>query len=442
MGGIPAHRLACCDCYAMKTERMQLRAFVLFLFLVVSLSLASASFAAVTTTPTVAGYARDSVSGGYLNNRAGQGQALFDSASKSYGSTGSFNVGGKSMSVPNKIPLVAGAADLAKKGMRLNPYALAGSLALPWLIDQGMEWMEEQKEWQKFQAPEGEYPLGKKWKTDWCGVCGSSSTGCDIESALRDHIACVYPTSTFVGYELISSSPTNRFYKITRKASTGTNYLVDSTLRITNTPAPTGEMVPATDTDWDGLPDPIPTVGGELPTAGYMPKGAPVNAPTYDFAPYSAPTGEPYKKPDGSTVQPMVTVSPNITNITYNTYNQTTHNAAGEPVVDAPPSDENADEVKDPCDSNPDRAGCVDLGTPTDDQVIPRVEVPLTFEPVAIQQDATCPAPMTVSAFGKSIPISYDGACTYASGLKPIVIAVAYLSALLIIFGVPRATNG
>jgi hypothetical protein len=446
MGGLPAHRPACRDCHPMKTERLQLQAFVLFLFLVVVLAFASAASAAVITTPTVAGYARDSVTGGYLNNRAGSGQALFDSASRTYGSTGSFNVGGKSMSVPTKIPIASTAGTVAKNAMRMNPYLLAGSIALPWLLDQGLEYLEGEG-WVK-SVPDPAPIANLYWDVNYSGpatdACNNSNacSWSESQAAVVSDFAAVNPnTNTFTWSDFTVTGAVNATAKMTFKQNANT---YSNTFNFTGTGVKPDDTSPATDGDWDGLPDPTQNgpLADELPRAAYMPEGVPVNAPTYDFAPYSAPTGEPYKKPDGSTVQPMVTVSPNVTNITYNTYNQTTYNAAGEPVVGAPPSDENADEVKDPCDSNPDRAGCADLGTPTDDQVIPRVEVPLTFEPVAIQQDATCPAPMIVSAFGKSIPISYDGACTYATGLKPIVIAVAYLSALMIIFGFPRSSNG
>lgn len=422
MGGLPAHRLACRDCYPMKTERYQLRFFGLFLFLMVVLSFSSASFAAVTVTPVVDGY-RPHPTGGYFSSKGAW--VPYVPASNSYTGTGSFNVGGKTITVPNKIPIAATAGNIAKAGMRANPYVLAGTLALPWLLEHGMKWVDG----------EGWTIGGPTYKP---ALPDEDITACGTGNFYFSRYggSCTVQTAACRDNGLLWTMNNGNAYCSDEKTIPIPYFVIQADK------ATEESWNPATDADWDALPNPIPDVAPELPDVDYMPSGVPANKPTYDFEPFNQPTGEPYKKPDGSTVQPWVTVSSNTTTVTYNTYNLTIINAAGEPVTDPVPTDENADEVDDPCEANPERVGCVDLGTPTDDQDFPRVEMPLTFQPVAIQQDATCPAPMTVSAFGKSILIAYDGACTYASGLKPIVIAVAYLSALLIIFGVPRATNG
>lgn len=91
------------------------------------------------------------------------------------------------------------------------------------------------------------------------------------------------------------------------------------------------------------------------------------------------------------------------------------------------------------CEDHPERAGCKDLGDAPTAPAIDTQTVPLTFNPMAISQNASCPAPIPLTLGGRAMNIEFDAACTYASGLRPIVIAMAYLSAALIVFGVGKS---
>lgn len=82
-------------------------------------------------------------------------------------------------------------------------------------------------------------------------------------------------------------------------------------------------------------------------------------------------------------------------------------------------------------------AACSKLDTPPDADVIPEDSIGLTnIATVAVASNASCPQ-------GPQLPfgIGYfpmEGLCMYASGLRPIIIALAWLSAGLIVFGAIR----
>lgn len=405
------------------TERTQLRVFALFIFLVVALSLSTASFAAISVIPDVPG-----LHGGGYTPSLGQLQGTQPWSSGGYSTTGTASIGGKPLSIPAKIPLASTAGPIIKSAMRLNPWAIAGTLAAGWLMDQGLEYLDG--EWQKtgpIDAPDSSSCIAAAGDTGDGTQSGCKAKTAQYPDALwwragqgyRIPDACVLVASaswnyTAVGYDC-SAVPRTR--------------------------------VPATPADFDNLPDPSEAVAPELPSAPYMPHGAPVDKPQYQPGDY--PLGSPYKAPDGSTVQPMASVTNNNTtnnttnnynsSVTVSTYNITTHNADGTPTQN--PTPEPTEEKQDQCEKYPDSLGCAKLGTPDPGADLPKTETPLTFSPVDMGGNASCPAPSTIEAFGVSLALEYDSACTYASGLKPVVIAVAFITALFIIFGAPRSAQ-
>jgi len=192
---------------------------------------------------------------------------------------------------------------------------------------------------------------------------------------------------------------------------------------------------PATTATWDALPDPTGTVGAELPTAPYLPDGAPVNPPQYATGNY--PHGAPYKAPDGSTVQPMASVTNNSTinnhSVTVETYNITTHDAAGAPVADPVP--EVTGETPTECESNPDAIGCQSLGE--FDHPIPKSSHVFTFSPESV--DIVGQYPADIAILGSAL--SFAPACGAMTTIKPIVVGSAALVAAFILFGGMRGAD-
>lgn len=365
--------------------------------------------AAVTATPLVQGY---SASSGRFASAAGS--FSMTAANDGFIKPSVVNVGGRAVTMPATLRMAANAGQIAKTAMRLNPWLIAGTLAAGWLLDQDIQ-------------PDGSggyiITVSPDCLGQTIGAAGGVYSNCyrhpDSDAWWNGQApspVCPAPYQTF---DHGGFTPSYRYCGLIVPAGTSTR--------------------PATPEDFEALPDPLPAIAPELPYAPYLPEGVPVTSPEY--APQTVPVGDPYTKPDGSTVQPMAKISPaSDGQVTIDTYDQPLTDPQGNPVPDPQPQDTLEPQPTD-CDKLPNSVGCTDLGTPPAGEDMPRNEIPITFTPVSIPADATCPAPITVAAFGQSIEVDYSGACTFASGLKPVVIAIGYLTALFIIFGVPRSAQ-
>lgn len=110
-----------------------------------------------------------------------------------------------------------------------------------------------------------------------------------------------------------------------------------------------------------------------------------------------------------------------------------THTATGGDPV--PPKDDKPPAV-DVCIDHPDASGCAPLGDVGDAPDLPTQDVPVTFGYSSVT--AACPAPETFTVFGRTYSLDWAPACTYATALRPVVIALALLSALLFVVKVGR----
>lgn len=114
-----------------------------------------------------------------------------------------------------------------------------------------------------------------------------------------------------------------------------------------------------------------------------------------------------------STTTTTTTVTNNVTN---NTTTSTTvvNNAPVEPSKPIDPTD--------PCDGNPNRAGCALLGDPPAAQAIPKLDIPVTFTPVVFASAAGCPAPVTYELYGAR-SLSYEPLCDVAVVIRAVFLA-------------------
>lgn len=400
-----------------------------FLVLLASI-LSQRAEASVTVIPDVPGLTP--LSAGYTPS-LGQLQGTQPWSSGGYSVTGRASIGGKPLNIPAKVPLASGAGSLVKSAMRMNPYLLAGSLALPWLLDKGMEWVE-----------------GEGWMyEDPNAVVAPEDLGWSEAQSLPScnaSLAC----GPAAGYTCLWSADANAFTLITYAMGTigpdgwsQANACHETQANPFQSPAyPTTKTspstrVPATPAHWDALPDPTEDGGiaGELPGASYMPGGAPVGSPQYEAGRY--PVGEPYKAADGSTVQPMANVTNNYNtwnSVTVSTYNLTTHNAAGDPIPDPqiePTSEEAAD-----CETNPNSLGCAQFGEIPAPDVLPETQIPASTTVVPIGGPGVCPAAVTTTKFG--LTWSYQPICDFAEAVKPFILGFAWLGFAYIVAGTVR----
>lgn len=103
------------------------------------------------------------------------------------------------------------------------------------------------------------------------------------------------------------------------------------------------------------------------------------------------------------------------------------------------PSTTPREETPDLCEKNPDIVACQKLGT------LEPTPIPNEDRAVGINPDsgwgpgsASCPAPKTFSVQGVQLSMSFEPLCLFASGIRPVVIAMAWFAAGLAFFGFGR----
>jgi hypothetical protein len=389
------------------TEKTTLKAFVLFLFVVSVMALSQAAFAALSMTPTVPGYA-----GGTFSSPAGG--FTMSPANDGFIKPSVVNVGGKPITVPAHLKMAANAGQYAKNAMKLNPWAIAGTLAAGWLLDQGLEWIDGQG-WMQSQ-PIYQYAVssGLDCPNNWNSSVTGFYTGVNCFAWQGAYTAC---GGSGVTAQCAPGEPNSGIWYTWNSQAAGA-----------------GDPVTADDADWDALPDPLPAIAPELPYAPYMPEGVPVDAPDYYFAPFSVPLGEPYTKPDGSTAQPSAKVSPNGDQVTVDTYDQPLTDPQGNPVPDAPPVDTPEPE-KDPCLEHPDRIGCMPAGSDTF-PLLQKETHTMVFTPEASPISGGCPASISMP---RGHVLSFASACDAMTQIRPIVIALAGVLTAFMVIGVMRS---
>ena len=127
---------------------------------------------------------------------------------------------------------------------------------------------------------------------------------------------------------------------------------------------------------------------------------------------------------------------PNV-NVTTTTVTNTTNNEGD--VIDNSTSTTEAPEKEqeDPCKANPDRAGCSDLDTPTEDIKTETKEVTYSKENISWAAGAQCPPPWNfdVPALRSSgnFQVRYEPLCDVANRMKPFILAGAAFVAMMIV---------
>ena len=104
----------------------------------------------------------------------------------------------------------------------------------------------------------------------------------------------------------------------------------------------------------------------------------------------------------------------------------------GTPTGDAP---EQTD-----CDKYPNASACKPLGAaPAEPPLVTKV-VPLQITPLSGfgPSSATCPADRSTVVHGMTLAMSWQPFCQFANGIRPVVIAVAWISAILAFMGLGR----
>ncbi len=183
---------------------------------------------------------------------------------------------------------------------------------------------------------------------------------------------------------------------------------------------------PVINPDTDGKPQPL-----------FVPTGNPVKNPNYDPSKEVGPNNQPYLQPGVRVVPSPVLGSPWQVDVQPINRPVSSPDANPNPVNDSPTdSDKPREDTPDLCQLHPDILACQKLDEPPD------TDLPSSEKPISITQDsgwgsmsATCPPPRHIMVQGRDIPIPFDLFCQYMEGMRPIIVAMAWLSAAFILLG-------
>lgn len=194
---------------------------------------------------------------------------------------------------------------------------------------------------------------------------------------------------------------------------------------------------PVTEEDWQRLqqhPLPIPAAI-ELATT---PHGVPVH-PQLDSQPSDYPLAQPYSHPDGTWRQPMVRLTPmpdgTVQAVPWErivTGPEVGPDGLAEPVPGEQPimrpdiSDQETRRQQDEQDRP-------DYDTPT--EPIPTGSHTVSIAPVPLGMPSGCPSPRVVATPWGTISLSYDYACQAADYIRPVLLALAGLTAVMVFVG-------
>jgi hypothetical protein len=365
--------------------------------------------------------------------------------------TGQVAVMGQTRNLP-----VALAADTAAAGALLKGAArLAGPVALAAAAYDVYEWATStditasNDQWiiRNDVYDDLGYVQGKEWYSDsFTGTFSSPLSGCQAYANYLHTVKKPYLHST--EYEFIYNSATSatcRGRSADRVYITGTTNFKIRSCSGTSIQSCSPQQTPS-DSNWGSLPAAtIPLIiSGWNNIPGLSTQPTPITST--DFTPFSDWMGQPYFK-DGNWFRDRMDVSPAPTPSQPNRVRVDIGpiklDGMTDPNVkpdDTPASGSTAPKEQTKfCDDNPNSIACAELGTLEDEPITP-VEIPFQITPQSPwgSDNANCPAPKVISlSTGSVVEITYQPTCDFLAGIRPAVLALAFLAALYIALGIP-----
>lgn len=406
------------------------------------------------------------------------------------------NVGGQAIKVPAAMRLAANAPRFAAAAIFAHPaFRLASGISLL-LGAAKVMWDESQNSWVT------EYTTDKtkvdlfEWETP--GLPKTSSPLSQISSHL---LSQQYPGMVVLDSsgKFINENTYQTRVVIGYPKTAGTVYInnysraseMKCPFNTTSTPAGCVGRIkigsqeefidrvinPANNPGWPNVPAdwPMPsTVPKELPPGTPLPVEQPIINPTPGDnprpQPYFVPTGNPVPNPNYDPnaapspenqpwFQPGVRIVPSPTldepwRVDVQPVNRPTAspdpkstdelNPQPNPATNPDPGkDDKAkpEEQQSLCEKHPEILACQKLDTP-DAKELAKEDISISISPVAGwgSDTAACPTPRSVMLAGKEVSISWQPVCDFATGLRPLVIAMAWLSAVSMVIVVARRT--
>lgn len=330
-----------------------------------------------------------------------------------FNNTFTTNVGGKAVTMPATMRMAANAGSFAASAVRLNPAGLLGTAAAAWLLSYGLQWINGQ--WMKQDPPltpsDQRCGMTALYCVTTAGSASYGSAGPYWKRMSTNGATCYAGLTQYPNIEVscsASGSPANR---------------------------------PATDADWSApqsgtLPD---AAASELAPKIPLPLQNPEFNPKYS----DVPLGDPYRDPvTGKRYQDKARVTPQSDGKSADVQvSKTEVDDAGNPAVDSTTNQPKAPEkVDDPCKLNPEASGCKQLDEPADTE-LQKKDNPFSLNPVSGfgPDNASCPSPQQLFVRGgQSVSWDWGQICTFAQGMRPLVIGFAWLFAIMMVVAVGR----
>jgi len=389
---------------------------------------------------------------GVLQYQASANDVSFSNGAGVRGASGVINVGGRSVTMPAAYRFAANAPRIAARFAFGNPALLIGSAAL-------LAYQYYQN--QNFDIDNGQWVKDIPGISCTNGLCkqyriGTPNWHNTIDAAANDYLPKACGTLTnchgvYIGFDGVRA----QFRKIRTStgASLGDEYITPATQTV---PESTVQKTqPVTQTEFEEsmagvpLPSGVPQVL-PIPLPVELPILNPSADPVPQPQPMRVPQGLPQPVPNTDPQQwksPAVDIVPSPTpdqpwRVDLQPKDITTTSPAPLPEaapVPTPtassPGDPEAPTTPDLCEKYPDIVACQKLDT-VDDSTLENIDKNVTVNPESgWGGGGSCPASKHLTVNGRDIPIPLDLICDYMSGLRPIIIAMAWLSAGFILLG-------
>lgn len=431
--------------------------------------LIAAVLAAFFSAPCLAGFAeaappsgwsQGTGSAGGFYNKGGGASANGPWINGSAAGNVQVNVGGKPVKLPAKMLMAANAGRYLGGWAFANPLLLVGALGLPllvdWLQDNGFEWLDGM--WKKKDPTVCTVGPCYTYTATIANV--GSTTGTSRQDACSKMPAKYNETrqQTYWSGESATVNASNNCVLTLRNTDGGSTILTGPTGQTQVQPQP-AQYIPATQSDMETALSPVSVpdaVANEAPVP--LPVQQPILNPTPENQPatWREPVGLPQPVPNTSPPkyrQPVVDIVPAGRPgapwvVDLQPKEVTGDDPAGQEEGAPVPGEEPAGQTTAPkdqpdfCAANPEVLACQNLDQPED------VELPTRSPSISITPDsgwgadnASCPAPRTLQSAGGTIQIPFDLFCTFMSGIRPVVIAVAWLIASLMVVGAVRGNE-
>jgi hypothetical protein len=379
-------------------------------------------------------------------------------------------VGGQAVKMPASYRLAANAPRIAAGIIFAHPYVRAGAAIASWLGVAGLVWDAVNRQWVK---PDLSYPQsdGQMWAFGNTSITGWHRTKEGACNSLISYFQSIDPSANFTGYVdgefcvRVASGALDRYRLTSREQGAcpvgwyvtpagcvqtpPPKTLTKEQFEDALAPKPMPERVPLE------LPQPTPLPIEHQPFINplpgpdpqhlprFVPSGDPVPNPNYDPNAAPGPNNQPYTQP-GTRVVPSPTPS-QPWRLDHQPVNRPQANGMPKPNPDAEPGTDPTDKPKPEeqqslCEKYPDIVACAKLGEPGEATPVPDETKTLTIDPENGfgPSDASCPPPRTVEVAGLTLSMPFDLLCDFATGLKPVIVGLAWLTAAFTFMGIGR----